>query len=432
MLHLWWARRPLAAARAAVYATLVRSHDAPDNARDAAFFTALCRWGASDRVIAEARQRVLDANGGVAPKVLDLFAGGGAIPLEALRLGCEATSVELNPVAHLIEKCMLDYPQRFGPSLADDIRERGRRWVERTWARVGHLYPRLREEADHGQLTFDAEDPTRKRAGGRPIAYLWTRTVSCPNPERPRHTVPLVRQTWLANKKGRYVALRPIVDREALTVSWEVVEAAAESGLGFDPAGFSKGGATTCLACGAAVDDAHVKAEGLAGRMGIMPLAAVLTKPSGRGRDYGAAGTYPEPDAEKCLAVLNELDVQPPDESTAEDQANDRRDVHGLRIDALPPALHPAPARDSVRFAQGVRETHAEMLEGEMESERAAAVATCLALVARSMRGPQCFALPLGRSSGRSHDQHLRPPGAPNGVGLRGDQPVRGRRRRSP
>jgi putative DNA methylase len=115
-LHLWWARRPLAAARAAVYATLVPANGTPEEARSEDFFSSLCKWGASDRVIAEARARVLAANGGNSPRVLDLFAGGGAIPLEAARLGCEATAVELNPVAHLIERCTLDYPQRFGPS----------------------------------------------------------------------------------------------------------------------------------------------------------------------------------------------------------------------------------------------------------------------------------------------------------------------------
>src|SRR3954454_15461111 len=84
-LHLWWARRPLAAARAAVYATLVRAAETPDEARSAEFFTSLCRWGASDEATADARERVLAANGGHAPRVLDLFSGGGAIPLEAAR-----------------------------------------------------------------------------------------------------------------------------------------------------------------------------------------------------------------------------------------------------------------------------------------------------------------------------------------------------------
>jgi putative DNA methylase len=378
-LHLWWARRPLAAARAAVYATLVPAQDAPDNEREAAFFTALCRWGASDRTLAEARERIMEANGGVPPKVLDMFAGGGAIPLEALRLGCEATAVELNPVAHLIERCMLEYPQRFGPSLADDIRKYGQCWVERTWARVGHLYPRVREAEEDQQISMEAVDEARHRAVGRPIAYLWTRTVPCPNPSRAPHVAPLVRQTWLAKKKGRYVALCPVVDREALTVGWEVVEAADEADLGFDPAAFSKRGATTCLGCGAAVDDKHVKAEGIAGRMGIMPLAAVLVKPSGRGRDYMAAGTYTEPDDAECSAVLDELDVHPPDEPIpVGDARNFWTPLYGLaRFRDL---FTPRQLATLCAFAQSAREGHAEMISEGIGPERAEAVATYFAL----------------------------------------------------
>ena len=74
------------------------------------FFDSLCRWGGPESVIRRAREEVLQANGGVPPKVVDLFAGGGAIPLEAARLGCDVTAIELNPVAHLIERMMLEYP----------------------------------------------------------------------------------------------------------------------------------------------------------------------------------------------------------------------------------------------------------------------------------------------------------------------------------
>lgn len=216
LLHLWWARRPLAAARAAVYATLMSASDTPEEARSPAYFRDLCRWGASETAIADARRRVLDASGGTPPRVLDLFAGGGAIPLEAARLGCEATAVELNPVAHLIELCMLDYPQRFGPSLADDVRRWGERWLTRTWDRVGHLYPPVAKAAGDDQMSLDGGAET-SRSVGRPFAYLWTRTVRCPNPALAEHDVPLVRQTWLSKRKGRMTALRPRVDREALS-----------------------------------------------------------------------------------------------------------------------------------------------------------------------------------------------------------------------
>lgn len=378
-LHLWWARRPLAAARAAVYATLVRAEGLPEDARSAEFFSALCRWGASDAAIAEARERVLESNGGKPPKVLDLFAGGGAIPLEAARLGCEATAVELNPVAHLIELCMLDYPQRFGPSLADDIREWGERWVDAAWERVGHLYPPLDEERDvsSGQLDLDQGEVSSE--GRRPIAYLWTRTVRCPNPSMAEHLIPLVRQTWLAKKKGHYVALRPRVDQAELKVGWELVEGASADQLDFDPAGFSKRGKATCFICGTSVDADYVKAEGKAGRLGTAPLAAVLVHSSGKGQEYVAAGDYGVPDSGDCQAVLDGLDIEPPSGRIAKEDNQhfqaplygmyDFRDLYTERQLAALCAL-----------AQGVHEQYEAMVRKGMEAERAAAICTYLGL----------------------------------------------------
>jgi putative DNA methylase len=378
LLHLWWARRPLAAARAAVYATLVPADGTPGEFRSEDFFRSLCRWGASDLVIAEARARVLAANGGKPPRVLDLFAGGGAIPLEAARLGCEATAVELNPVAHLIERCTLDYPQRFGSGLADDVRKYGRHWVERTWERVGHLYPRVREP--QGEQLGLEEDPTTEREAGRPFAYLWTRTVPCPNTSAGRHQLPLVRQTWLAKKKGRYVALRPRVDRATRSLHWDVVEASDEAGLGFDPAGFSSRGRASCLICGAAVDAKYVKEQGLARQLGITPLAAVLVKSSGRGRDYLPAGKYPVPSVEECQAVLTRLDVQPPDEPLPKitRMTGGICTVYGLTryVDLFTPRQ----LATLCALAHGVREEHADMLARGMDAKRAEAVSAYLSL----------------------------------------------------
>jgi putative DNA methylase len=379
-LHLWWARRPLAAARAAVYATLVRAADTPEEARSAAYFLRLCRWGASEQAIADARERVLAANGGVPPRVLDLFAGGGAIPLEAARLGCETAAVELNPVAHLIEKCMLEYPQRFGPSLADDVRTWGERWVARTWERVGHLYPTVREvDESDGQLFAGTGGEAEARAAGRPIAYLWTRTVPCPNPALGAHEIALVRQTWLAKKKGRVAALRPRVDRDALTIRWEVVEAASAQDLGFDPAAFSSRGRSTCLVCGAAVDAAYVKERGRAGEMGIAPLAAVMVKQGGRGREYLPAGAYALPSDADCEAVLAGLDVEPPDELIpADDARNFWTPLYGLT--RFRDAFTPRQLATLCTFAHGLRELHGEMTAEGMDTEQSEAVCASLAL----------------------------------------------------
>jgi putative DNA methylase len=381
-LHLWWARRPLAAARAAVYATLVPVEGTSEEARSGQYFKELCRWGASESRIADARERVLAANGGVPPRVLDMFAGGGAIPLEAARLGCDATAVELNPVAHIIEKCTLEYPQRFGPSLADDIRMWGERWIARAWERVGHLYPLVREMREDSTLFNTPDDsPATARATDRPIAYLWTRTVPCPNPAAGPHEVALVRQTWLAKKKGHYIALRPVVHRDALQINWEVVEATDPDRLGFDPAGFSKRGHSTCLICGATVDGDYVKAAGRAGQMGTTPLAAVAVKESGHGRDYFEVGQFPPQDDVACQKALDKLDIAPPEELLLDiDTLNIKVPLYGLtRFYDL---FTPRQLATLCAFSQGIQEIHGEMTDGGVDSERAEAICALLGSVA--------------------------------------------------
>lgn len=379
LLHLWWARRPLAAARAAVYATLV-SADTPDEGRSAEFFGRLCRWGASEAAIEEARARVLGDRDGEPPKVLDLFAGGGAIPLEAARLGCEATAVELNPVAHLIELCMLDYPQRFGASLEDDLREWGERWIDESWDRVGHLYPSVGEESTASGYQLGLEEQKEPSGERRPIAYLWTRTVRCPNPSMSEHVIPLVRQTWLSKKKGRYIALRPLVDRSAFKVGWELAIANTADGLDFDPAGFSKRGKATCFLCGTSVDADYVKEEGMADRLGAAPLAAVLVHPSGRGREYLPAGSYSLPNEADCESVMDRLDVAPPDEPIpSDDTRNFWTPNYGLsRFRDL---FLPRQLAVLCSLASGVREQHEAMIGGGMEPKRAEAICTYMALV---------------------------------------------------
>jgi len=193
-LHLWWARRPLVACRAAVYGALVpmsrfRPKNGPEEKRDslaranaAKFVEGLCKYPGAPHIIAEAEQHILEAHAerlteetgqpvtvediregrAPRPKVLDMFAGGGSIPLEALRLGCEAHALDLNPVAHIIELCTLVYPQEYGKpdpalpgmtgpedsqgqttwgGLADEVRHWGNWVLEKVRAEIGDLYP---------------------------------------------------------------------------------------------------------------------------------------------------------------------------------------------------------------------------------------------------------------------------------------------------
>jgi putative DNA methylase len=393
MLHLWWARRPLAAARAAVYATLVQAEGpSQDPERLQEFMTALCRWGGTYgspvEAVARAREQILAETGGESPKVLDCFAGGGAIPLEVGRLGGQAYALELNPVAYLILLCTLVYPQTFGPSLADDIDKWGAWLRERARDDVGDLYPVI--GADDGQLSFDGS--SGKAAKGLiPVAYLWTRTVPCPNPALPPHELDLVRQTWLVKKPGKggkagkFIALRPIVDRARLVVRYEVVSASTADGLSFDPEQGSERGDAACRVCGAAVRADDVKALGKQGKIGRRLMAIAAVRKGARGKEYLGSVESAEvvPDGQEVRARLEALVeatglTVPDNPLTSGDTRNIWAPLYGLS--SAGKLFTDRQLMALLTFCRYVRGAYAEMLAGGMEAERAKAVATFLAM----------------------------------------------------
>jgi putative DNA methylase len=377
-LHLWWARRPLVACRAAVYGSLVpASRFAPKNGPDekrasltranaARFIERLCKYPGDPGTIAEAQRHMLEAHAdrltkelaeakdqgrrppwaeefkfigdrvtveditdgrAPRPRVLDMFAGGGAIPLEALRLGCEAYAMDLNPVAYIIELCTLVYPQKYGKpdpnargmtgpkntkgettwgGLAKEVRYWGDWVLKKVKAEIGDLYPLIPDPEYKGKKQpiqtdwLKEHDPDKIPPGYlMPVAYLWTRTVTCKNPTC-KATVPLVKQTWLCKKDKRYVALKMIAARGKKQVRFEVVETRTEKALGFDPAGFSQRGNATCQFCGTVADIDYVKDEGCAGRMGEKMMAIACVRHGDEGKVYLSADDLPDlvPDQE--------------------------------------------------------------------------------------------------------------------------------------
>ncbi|NJR57253.1 MAG: DUF1156 domain-containing protein [Acaryochloris sp. CRU_2_0] len=227
-LHLWWARRPLVASRAAVFASLV---EAPETHQKRSALTKamieLCEREVGKDVVDKAKKTILEAHRrrlGLSetisldkvppPKVLDMFAGGGAIPLEALRLGCEVYAVDLNPVAHIIELCTLVYPQKYGKKLADEVEQWAKWVIEQVRAEIGDLYPSIKvgelalEKSEQMELLSQSKGKQLNFAQDlTPVAYLWTRTVKCPNPACGAQ-VPLVRQTWLCKKRINMLPLK--------------------------------------------------------------------------------------------------------------------------------------------------------------------------------------------------------------------------------
>jgi putative DNA methylase len=221
------------------------------------------------------------------PRVLDMFAGGGAIPLEASRLGCDAYALELNPVAHLIELCSVTFPQQFGPDLANDLETWGRKVLDETAKSVADLFASIPHpkgiRGERAQGEFLSADSSKRSDSLSTVAYYWTRTAPCPNPAC-GGTVPLYRQTWLRRKESGYVALRPEPDYRNKVVRFTVVEAASEAALGFDPSEGSEGSSTVCPFCKAALKGEYVRSYGETNGFGQQLMCVIALNPFGTGK----------------------------------------------------------------------------------------------------------------------------------------------------
>ena len=293
-LHLWWARRPFVAARAVIWSSLVddpSSHPEQfptqeDQQRERerlfAILTKLVKWENSndEAVLAEAKAEIMKSTDGNPPALLDPFAGGGAIPLEAQRLGLEAHAHDLNPVAVMINKAMIEIPPKFAgrvpvnPSvratmgadgnwkgasgLAEDVRYYGEWMKQEAYKRIGHLYPKAKL-ADGSEATV--------------IAWIWARTVKCPNPACGCE-MPLVRSFTLSKKKGKEAFVSPRFEGNSFEYS-------VQHGTHKETGTVNRKGAT-CLHCGTGVGFPYIRDESCAGRMGATLLAIVAEGKNGR------------------------------------------------------------------------------------------------------------------------------------------------------
>lgn len=417
VLHRWWARRPLAACRAAVYGALVpASRFVPGNgtetrkkslgrANAAKLLKALCQRSVTREQLKQAAEHIREANGGQSPRVLDMFAGGGSIPLEATRLGCESHALELNPVAHLVELATLVYPAQFGQELTKEVRRWSDVVFERTRKEVGDLYPSIPDPVtkpgkvlQKRQSEFEASGFETLQAELRvpegfltPVAYLWTRTVPCPR-RGCGATVPLHRQTWLRKKDGGFVALKPVARKGKLTVEYELLVSDAgkpEDAItewGFDPTDVSVSGETTCHSCHAPVPSEHLKTSGMNGTMGVQLMAAFCTRDGERGKVYLPAGATRdlEPDEakvkERLTRLLKETGLTLPVESIF---SGDTRAFFSHLYGLITFADHFTPRQllTLFTFVKHIRKAHEEMVELGLEAKLASAIATYLAFI---------------------------------------------------
>ncbi|WP_211950276.1 DUF1156 domain-containing protein [Cupriavidus yeoncheonensis] len=356
-IHLWWARRPLAAARAVLFAQMVNDPGYERNLgrgvnkerakveRERLFklIRNLVKWENTNNVklLEEARieiqkswRETCDLNRGhpqaaelfdpdVLPSFHDPFAGGGAIPLEAQRLGMESHASDLNPVAVLINRGMIEIPPRFfhqapiGPipesekqaripdhwtgarGIAEDVR-RYAEWMRGVaYKKLGHLYPEIELPNQHG--------------GGKSvvIAWLWARTVKSPNPAFSHVDIPLVSSFVLANKVGNEAYVEPIIDGDEyrFEVRYGTPPVQAKEGTKL-----ARGAKFKCLLSNSPIDPAYIKSEGVAGRIGMRMLAIVAEGKRGR--------VYLNPSDEMEALVKSANPVWRPETSLPNDPRN--------------------------------------------------------------------------------------------------------------
>jgi len=324
-LHLWWSRKPTAAARAVLFAQLVddpsaRPEEFPteeaqrvERERLHRLIERLVVWENTrdEKLLAEAHAEILKSTNGNSPTILDPFSGGGTIPLEAQRLGLEAHASDLNPVAVLINKALIELPPTFrdqppvfpglantrtqwkgAEGLAADVRAYGLWLRDEAERRIGHLYP-------------DATLPDGTSAAV--IAWIWARTVTCPNPACGLE-MPLTSRWWLGKKKGKEAFVVPTVVADASYPSRRRVEFAIGHDLQGAPTASTDGTVTrtgaVCLACQGSVPLSYVRAEGKAGRLGETLMAVVAE--GSRQRIY-----LPPTDGHRAAAAVSAPDDLP-------------------------------------------------------------------------------------------------------------------------
>ncbi len=362
-LHLWWARRPLAAARAVIFAQMVDDPSAhsdlfptekkQEKERQRLFriIEELVKWESTtnETVLQAARDEIWNSwrrtcaenadhprakelfDRNKLPAFHDPFAGGGSLPLEAQRLGLEACASDLNPVAVLICKAMIEIPPRFtgkppvnpaarvnkdliarewkgAQGLAEDIQYYGRWMRDEAEKRIGYLYPKVEITADMARERKDLKPLVGQRL--TVIAWIWVRTVRSPNPAFAKVHVPLASTFQLATKPGKEAWIETVVEggRYRFNVKAGKAKDPVRTGNGTK---LARGANFRCIVSGTPIEGGYIKAEGQAGRMGARLMAVVAEGERGR--------VYLSPTPEHEATALKAMPRWKPDGRMVED-----------------------------------------------------------------------------------------------------------------
>lgn len=389
-MHIWWARRPLGVSRATAYASLVPAAESLEEwQRQRNFIIGMCQWNSSldPHMLEKARRDILQANKGRPPRVLDPFSGGGSYPLEAMRLGCEAYANDYNPVAVLVLKASLEYPQKFGGIVqiakSNDLLGGILHSVNPLVDAVKHWGERLLDQVEKELASFYPHDPD----GSIPVGYIWARTIPCQNPSCGAE-IPLMRQTWLLKQDKAKVALHSEVRSGKLKFN-VVGDGYAEWPAGFDPdIGTVARAVVTCPLCGSVIDDKTTRRLFQEGQSGQQMVAVVLYHPNRVGKTFRVAATEDISIYNSATAALEDKRAElwlkwgldpVPDEEIPLMSGAFNVPIYGMRL--WGDLFNTRQKLALITFADKVRGVHEEMISKGVEDEFAIALATYLALL---------------------------------------------------
>lgn len=293
-LHIWWARRPQATSRATNFASLI-NENSKDSKKNRDFISTLSnRDNTLDQtLIKKAQNEILKNNSGIPPKILDPFSGGGSIPLEALRLGCETYACDYNPVSTIILKCLLEFPNLHSKNNNNDFTDKHQNTLTDDVKKWGYaLLDDVKKE-----LSFIYESNSDSKIS----CYLWAKTIPCQNPSCGK-TIPLLRQYWLTNTK-RKISLFPIIKKDVL--KFKIIGDSTPIPSSFNPSkGTISKAIVTCPFCHHIID-AKITRNLFQNQKDKRQLLAIVSKGKRR-KEYRLPNSYDLDSFEKSKKLLLE------------------------------------------------------------------------------------------------------------------------------
>ena len=289
-LHIWWARRPLASSRVTNFTSLIKS---PVDEKEAKEITELIKkivtWksvnkGNSTDIIRA--QNIIKEQWDNPPKVLDPFSGGGSIPFEALRLGCETYASDYNPVAVFIEKSMMEWPQKYGIMFPNPDGNKG---IDGSIEKINFLLFMVKKWSNYVFEKIEEELGIyypKETDGSIPIGYIWARTIKCSNPNC-NAEIPLMRQYWLVKKTKKKIYLKPKKDIKNKKINFDIINGEPSD---FDPKNGTISRANAiCPFCNQVTKSNQIRKKGCNGEIGQKLIAIIYFNPRKKGKFYRLA-----------------------------------------------------------------------------------------------------------------------------------------------